>query len=126
MRALEPNDIEEVYRIWKNQYSQEFEFPELDKFLCAATFLNDDNHIISAGGIRLIPEIVLVTDKNFHARKRWFAIQELLQLANYVCVQNRFIDMHAFVQDKNWQKHLGMLGFRNTIGTSMVRNTTNG
>jgi hypothetical protein len=121
IRALTPNDIDEIRKIHNLFYKDEFEFPDfLNNFLCAFVVIDDDEKIISAGGVRMIAESVLITDLNHSTRDRRKALYQVLEASQYLTLNADFKELHAFVQDDKWSRHLNRVGFLPTKGKSLV------
>lgn len=120
VRAICEKDIEELRRIWYCHYRDEFDFPEFTKFNCGYIIEDDDEKIITAGGIRMIAESVLVTDKDKSKFTRFRALQLALEMNKYFCKEAGFDQMHAFVQDPIWEEHLIRHGFTFTKGKALV------
>jgi hypothetical protein len=115
------SDIARLKEIHEKFYKEEFLFEEfLDDFKCAYTIL-DDNEIVCCGGIKLLAESVIMTDKDKFPRVRKDALLELLnaQLKELEAV-NYSRGLHAFVQDERWIAQLIQYGFRRTKGQSLV------
>lgn len=107
--------------IYNHHYADTFEFPEFERFIVGALVEDLDGKVITVGGIRPIAETVIMTDKNCHARKRWAAIIEMLQAGEYFARKSNFRELHCFVQDEIWLKHLLKLGFQKTSGICLVK-----
>src|SRR5258707_944915 len=83
--CLEQNDIDAIRVIHGKYYADQFSFPDFfHHFLCSFVVENDEKQIVAAGGVRLITESVLITDKSLSAMKRVRALR-------YVLGANRFI-----------------------------------
>jgi len=120
-RSLEPNDIPKIRKIWESHYKDQFDFPDFTQFVGCAVVVDDNDNIITAGGIRLIPEVILFTDKNYHAKKRWEAINSILDFGMFVIKKINQDSMHAFVTDTKWEIALGKIGFNPTKGKSLIK-----
>lgn len=122
IRALEPRDIKELRGIHEKFYKEEFEFPDFfKKFLCAFVVL-DNERIVSGGGVRLIPEVVLVTDQEVTARKRITALNEVLLASKFIAGKAGFDQIHAFIQDDNWLNILKKSQFQTCRGQAVYTN----
>lgn len=121
IRGLELDDIEEIRAIHKRYFSSEFDFPDfLNNYLCAFVVLNDNNRIISAGGVRAIAESVIVTDLSLAIKERRAALYQVLDASCFITKNASFDQLHAFIQDKNWLRHLQKIGFSPTKGQALV------
>jgi hypothetical protein len=121
VRALQKIDILELRELHDKYYKDEFRFPEFDKHFLNAFVIEDDNRIITAGGVRVIPEIITLTDKEAHARKRKEAFEELLRMSIFTIDNCGFRQIHAFVDpSNNWAKLMMKYGFKPIEGTGLV------
>lgn len=121
VRSFDPSDNEKLKKIHALFYSEEFEFPNfLKNFLCAFVVEDDNGNIITAGGVRNIPELILITDKSKSVRDRKLGLLEALQISNYVCKHWKHKHIHVFVQEDNWLKRLLRSGFRKPKGQPVI------
>ena len=113
IRALCPGDIDTLRVIHHNFYRGEFEFPDfLNNFLCSFVVIKDgENKIVSAGGVRLIAEAIIITDKQFSVRERRSALYQILDAAEFITKKADFPRLHAVTEDESWKKHLMKIGF---------------
>lgn len=116
VRGICNRDIEQLVEIWEKHFADEFDLHDFFynlKFSCLA---EEDGKIISAAGIRPINEIVMLTDKSASNFTRGKAFLELLD-----CMKKSNPEqLHAFIQDEVWKKHLLKHGFRLTKGQALV------
>lgn len=120
IRSLEPTDLELLKKIHEKHFEQEFVLPDfLDKYLCAFT-VEDDDGILTIGGVRPIAEVVTVTNKDRTPKDRLDALYRVLDVSIFVAQKHDFDQLHAFVQDKRWSNRLHRNGFRPTKGQSLV------
>lgn len=121
IRVLEDCDEEELRKIHAQFYSKEFDFPNFRKhYLCVFVVTNDAGDIITAGGIRSILECVTLTDKSFPVRTRAQALLSLLQGCVFVAQNSHYNEIHAFIQEEILTKHWARVGFKPTVGKSLV------
>lgn len=120
IRGMQPEDLEVLKRIHEENFSHEFLFPEFLKHYMAAFVCEHDGEIVCGGGIRLIPEVITLTDKRFSPRIRKKALLDIMQASYFVADKEGFKEMHAFVQDPTWIRHLLKVGFRGTKGEALV------
>lgn len=112
IRALHPADIDELREIHARYYSKEFEFPDfLNNFLCCFVVVDDKDSIISGGGVRLIAESVLLTDKSRSTRDRRTALLQILDASEYLAKRADFSRLHAVTENEDWKNHLSKIGF---------------
>lgn len=121
IRGITGNDFKELRAIWEKFYAEEFEFPDfVSHFLCGTIVVNDDNRIITAGGVRTIAEAVVMTDKDQPVKDRREALYKMLNVFLYNAHVNKYHEMHAFIQEPSWREILEKRGFRLTKGNALV------
>lgn len=121
IKNLEVEDISKLRHIHALYFKDEFEFPDfMHGFLQAFSITNEQNSIITAGGVRPIMEAVLVTDMNKTPRERHEALLLALKASLHSCELLGHRQLHAFVQDDLWIHHLEKYGFKSTVGKSLV------
>lgn len=119
IRAITPYDIWKIRKIHEAHYAEEFEFPDFFNKFHSAFLIEEKDQVIAAGGVRSIAEAVAITDLNQSVRTRREALYILLQASLFTCSRLGFDQLHAFVQDEKWLKHLQKVGFDHTKGTAM-------
>lgn len=120
IRNMQESDLKVLTQIHK-QYQNEFNFLEFDSpNFIGLLVAEENNQIISAGGVRLIPEVILVTDKNKPVKVRRSALLSMLQALGYLTKRAGHDGLHAYIQDKEWLRHLLKYGFQETTGKSLV------
>jgi hypothetical protein len=121
IRALDPNDIDELRKIHEEHYKDEFPFPDfLNNFICAFVVVDDEGGIISGGGVRMIAESIMITDKDYPLRPRLSALCQVLDASEFVTRHAGLAEIHAFVQDDRWYNLLQKIGFLPTKGKPLV------
>lgn len=121
IRSFEPDDYLEVKRIHEKFYKEDFTLPNFyDKFLCSFSVIHDGK-LVTAGGVRIIPETVIVTDKDISVRNRVKALQEMLQATTFVTERYGYSNLMAeVINDDSWKQHLMSVGFKPTKGNVLV------
>ena len=123
IRVINPSDIGKLQLIHGRYYYDEFEFPNFfHNYLSSFVVTNEEDKIITGGGVRLIAESVIITDKSVSARERKLALEEMFRASAFTASARDFKQLHAFIQDENWLRHLTKVGFRETVGKSLVLN----
>ena len=123
IRGFSNRDFNQLVQIHKDQYESEFSLDEFstNNYLGHFSVVDESsNQLISTGGVRLIPEIVIVTDKSLPVRVRREALIKMLQASGYMVGHEGHKQLHAFVQDQVWLEQLLKRGFRHTAGQSIV------
>jgi len=112
IRALTLDDIDKIREIHSLYYKDEFEFPDfMNNFLCSFSVLDCCDRIVSAGGVRLIAESVVVTDKRFSTNDRRSALYQVLDASEFIAKKADFSSLHAVTEDEKWKRHLISVGF---------------
>lgn len=120
LRAMMPRDLEPVRTIHEKYYGTEFPLPDfVTNYLCAFVVMDENDSIISAGGVRTLLESVLLTDKSFAPEVRKEALLDILVASIHVAKKGKFEGIHAFVQDKKWAARLRRTGFKDTVGQAL-------
>lgn len=121
VRLLTEDDIPAIRRIHSQYYEHEFDLSTLfNNPLGLFVVTNGDDEIICVGNVRTIIESVLITDKSFSVRQRREALYKVLEVSAYIGKNKGYDELHAFIQDKTWEKHLEKVGFYPTKGKSLV------
>jgi hypothetical protein len=128
IRNLSERDLPKLLDIHRNFYEKEFIFPELNdpKWLGKYVVTDDYDNVILFGGVRLLAESVAMTDKRYSVRERKAALIKLLQASLFVSSHLNFDQLHAFIQDETWSKHLKKYGFKPCKGAPLVINLGEG
>ncbi len=121
IRSLQLEDLSEIEDIHKRFFADEFPIPNFtDKFFGSFVITDDNDGILVAGGVRPITECVIVTDKSRNHSLLGKALLEAIQVSGFISRRHGFIELHAFVQDEKFAKHLVKHEFRQTVGKSFV------
>lgn len=122
IRELRQEDATRISEIHSQFYHNEFDLSYLldPKSLGIFVVTNDDDQVICVGGIKPIIESVLITDKNFSVRQRRSALIQILQAFLFTCSRLGYEQLHCFIQDETWLKHLEKFGFKPTKGKGLV------
>lgn len=123
IRVINHNDIEQLREIHLKHYNDEFEFPNLfENFLSSFVVTDKNDKIISGGGVRTIAESIIITDKDYPIESRRKALHEMLAASVFTAASREYKQLHAFIQDEKWLRHLKRNGFKETVGKSIVFN----
>lgn len=114
-------DIGRLRVIHEKYYNEEFSFPDFtNKFISHFVVSDDSGDIICGGGVRTILESLIITDKSFSVRDRREALYKVLQASLFAVSRCDYNELHAFIQDEVWLRHLKNVGFKETKGKSLV------
>jgi hypothetical protein len=119
IRSVKPEDLGEIRRIYDAHFKEQFDPPDFMNFICAFV-IEDEQGIITAGGIRDIAECVAVTDMNRPVLDRSKALYRLLDASVFVCKQWEYDRMYAWSQSPSWAGRLKKEGFRPHQGQSLI------
>jgi hypothetical protein len=120
IRSYAPTDLDQLKEIHEKHFKEEFDLPNfLRNYYCAFTVENDDR-IVTIGGVRPIAEAITCTNKTLHTREKVRALYEILSASAFIAQQNGHSQLHCFVQNEQYAKQLIRNGFRDTKGRSLV------
>lgn len=119
---LQQSDIGAIKVLWQKFYQNDFPFPDLSKnFISTFKIVDDNFKLILAGGVKLNPELILLTDKDKSAIDRAFALISALQIATLASGLNGHELLHVSVNnDDKWLEQLKSYGFRDSRGTHLI------
>lgn len=121
VRRMSPSDIRILSRIHEKFYAGEFSFGDLfGNSLSSLVVTDDDDKIICGGQTRTIAEACIVTNKDIKISERRRALMSILNHFRQGVGCKGFDQLHAFVQDENWRRHLIKAGFKPTKGEALV------
>lgn len=120
IRATCKRDIDQIQKIHEKFFISEFPISDLSNLSSSFVCVDENDKVITAGGIRSIIEAVLVTDKDVAVEVRQRALIRTLLTAQNMTKQAGHSQLHVFVQDEKWMRHLIRHGFIETIGKSLV------
>ncbi len=114
-------NVNKLKEIWDTHYSHEFSFPDFtSQFMYNFEVVDDSGEIITGGGIKLIPEIVLMTDKTQNVLDKRLALYTALDFSIYTAQQLHFDSLHCFVKDDSWGRRLKKTGFKPILGEGLI------
>lgn len=112
IRSVRKEDFEEIRSIYDRYYKEEFPFPDFLEYLCAFVVTDNNDRIITAGGVRPIAEILLVTEKSFGTMTRHRAFREILTASKFVALRSGFHNLNAIINnDSKWSGILTRLKY---------------
>lgn len=124
IRELHSSDLNQLRAIHARFFSDEFELPDFfNKFLCSFVVVNEEeNVIITAGGVRTIAESVIITNKHISPETRREALYRMLEASAHITNSFGYEQLHAFIQNDKWKKHLEKVGFNKCKGEAVYLN----
>lgn len=112
IRAFASSDLEKLKEIWEKFYKNEFEFPQFhDNYITVFIVTDDDDNIITGGGLRYTVEATFLTDKDASVRDRRAALYNILESCEYITQKSGFHKLHVITDEEGWKKHLMKVGF---------------
>lgn len=119
IREFNPDDIVQVEKIHAKYHKNDFDVSELSdiNIIDKIVVVDNEDQIITFGGIRLMIEVVAVTDMDRSVRERMEALHNLLLALKFVA-KNRGMDrLHcSTINNDNWYNQLIKSGFQPTKG----------
>ena len=124
---LSREDEYELKIIWNKYFKDDFAFPDFFKScLCAIKVTDSEGNLVTAGGIKLIPELVMVTDLGALHVQRVRALKRALEFAKYAVKKNSMDHFHAGVKaGSTWEHHLLKTGFKESADKLLVLHLEN-
>lgn len=113
---LDKPEIDRIYNEWYsgNEYPPFWEQQDPNKFQCSFVVTQDKDKIIVAGGVKLIAEVIFLTDKDQPVRVRFDALLQALGSSIIIAQGMKYGQLHAFVnKDEQYVKHMKKFGFKN-------------
>jgi N-acetylglutamate synthase-like GNAT family acetyltransferase len=119
IRNFENSDLNQLKKIHEMYYKHEFSLEDFCQKFMDFFVIEQDGIIISAGGVRAIAEAVIVTNKAAEMDLKKQALYQMLHAQSFSCEKHGFTQLHAFVQDKAWERRLIKNGFARTKGNAL-------
>lgn len=120
LRSLLRSDLPRLKEIHDAHFSEDFIFPNFNRFLGTVCILDDNDDIVVAGGILPIVESILITNKDQSVRNRREGLLKALKISVDFCKIAQENQLHAFVKDENFSAHLKKYGFNPIKGEGLV------
>jgi len=115
------SDLDELRAFHDAHYKDEFPFPNFThNFISTFKIIGDNGKVITAGGVKLFPEVVLITDKDASAHDRAFALTSALQISTLCASNMGHALLYASAQESKWQQQLLSVGFRRSVDHNYV------
>ena len=108
-------DIDRIYdRFYRNnEYPPFWEQSDAGKFQCSFAVTQRNGQLVVAGGVKLIPEVIFLTDKDLSPRVRLEALLQALGSSTMIAQGMKYRQLHAFVNnDEQYVKHMKKFGFK--------------
>lgn len=121
IRKLNINDLNSLHKIHHEFYPNDALPNFARNFYSAFVVVDDNDCIITCGGVEAIAEAVVLTDKDFSVHTRTSAMMEILRALILTCNRVNQDYLHAFIindQDESWIRTLNKVGFNPIPGRS--------
>jgi hypothetical protein len=119
IRAYKVSDFDQIREIHEKHYKHEFSLEEFNQRFIEFFVIEEDLEVICAGGIRTIAESVIMTNKDASPRARRNALYQMLDAQTWTCSRLGYTQLHAFIQDSSWERHLEKIGFKSCKGNAL-------
>jgi phosphoglycerate-specific signal transduction histidine kinase len=119
IRNFQETDLNQLKKIHEQFYQHEFSLDDFCQKFMDFFIIEESDQIICAGGVRAIAEAVIVTNKNAEMELKKQALYQMLHAASFSCEKHGFKQLHAFVQNKAWERRLIKNGFARTKGNAL-------
>lgn len=120
IRVFTLGDLKRVEEIHAKYFAEEFELPNFSEHFMGSFIVEDNKEIIVAGGVRVIAELIAVTDMAQSVKKRVQALKEATRAGMFLCKMNNLDQLHCFVQGDKWANQVQTVNFRPTKGQALV------
>jgi len=119
IRFFKEEDMDELRRIYHLYFEDDSAFPEFMTFM-QAYVVEDDEGIITFGGIRSIAECITVTNKARDPRDRIKALYKILDASVFISRQFKYDHLYVWSKSPQWARRLRRNGFRPPDGQSLI------
>lgn len=120
VRDVTSSDLELIQEI-HNHYYPKLDFPDFTRLLNGFIIEDeDDDELITAGGVEMMAEAFLVTNLGNTRVKIGRALKIAQDICAYTCQKFRIRDLHAFTSNPEYARHLIKHGFE-TRGEQALR-----
>jgi hypothetical protein len=111
IRQMTLDDVD-VLKEMHEKYYPEFEFPDFFReCFCKFVVTDEDGELVIGGGVRKLAESMIVTDQSKSRVKIGKALVEAQKVSIYACERAQIKELHAFVDNEEYAKHLIKHGF---------------
>ena len=121
IRLANPNDLDHIRAAHAQYYAEEFPFPDFSKFH-GVYIIDNENGYVTAGGVRLAAESIILTDKAVAPIIKVKALHQMLAQQAHVCGKLGVDQLHCWIDDEHYSKHLQEHGFVKSKGEFLVLN----
>jgi hypothetical protein len=109
-RPVMPRDIDKIRKVHERWYP-DLEMPDFDDMFSAFIIEDENNEMIMAGGVQMLAEALLVTDKNKSRIKIGKALVVAQGACLHTCQEFGIKELLALVDNEDYARHLIRHGF---------------
>lgn len=109
-RAIESKDLPRIRTLYEKHYP-ELDIPDYMNMLVGYV-IEDKDDIVIAGGVKMVPEAQIVTNKDMSRIKIGKALVEAQTVSVYACSLHNLTELIAHTDNDQYIKHLIKHGFR--------------
>ena len=121
IRRTRGKDIDLLRYFCGKYYEDEFDFPDLTH--CVDIPISErDGRVIGGGIFRVIPEAIIILDKDSSMRDKVGALKELIGHGEKLTTSLNHEGMHVFVEEGSFEQILKKhFGFRDSVGKVLFK-----
>jgi len=120
-RELNLDDYEEIDKIWRAYYSQEFGLPPVDNNTLYTTVIEQYGEVVGFGHIRQTAESLMIIDQSLSKKVRIEIVKQILEKQIEGMIVKDIKECHAFAQNHKFAKMLRKhFHYVPVIGESLV------
>jgi N-acetylglutamate synthase-like GNAT family acetyltransferase len=121
IRKIEYDDIPELQELYNKFKECDGDFPNFfENFIGNFIIRASDNNIIMASGLRVIPECVVIMNKDAPVRMRRQAMYIGTEICKELAKSTGQTHIHAYIQSDRWARHVQKLGFEPYLDKVLV------
>lgn len=118
LRPIRRDDLDELRDIHDRGYP-DLELPKWHELLGAFVIEDENKKIVMAGGVELIGEAFITTNKDINRIKIGRALILAQNMSEYISRFSGVKELYAFTDDENYIKHLIQHGFKKREETAL-------
>lgn len=124
-RDVTSKDLIKIKELHDKYYS-EFEFPDFSHIWRGFVIEDESDEIVMAGGVEIMGEALLVSNKSKSRIKLGKALVVAQGACAYTCNRLRIRNLHAFVNNSEYARHLVKHGFQERFDQVLRMRIPNG
>jgi hypothetical protein len=120
IRLPQKDDLDKIIEIHQKFYKNEFDLDDFLRKAHSSVIVELNGEIINVAAVKPILEVVTMTNKDIDVKLRKESLENVFQWAILTGGRLQYNQLHVFIQDQAWERHLIKAGFRPTVGRSLV------